>query len=462
MKSIIKIISWSLLGVALLVYLAGCTAPGTPVASPPATLVPASPASSLLTPVLQSPSPDISVQPLPTLAPSTTPVLPEDTPEPKVAAVRSDSPYGPWQALVLVITPLDALGRPAGDMYRVEVRLHNLSGGETVTVLDETRPSGLGATYPVVLGWSKDGESLFLADYGVPDGCGGPFKENLQRVGLPVGGRNPLKGDFGRNPSLSQDGQWLGWVEAGSLWLAEVGGSLRRQIALPLADSPNWNGEVSWSPDGAALLLTVWQDPCSAAGKYDQVLYLVFLKSEQVIPINLETVGQLRVLSWPELAYALLADNQDSQYWLEVAAASLSPDPPPDWAAASMALQAYFSALSEQRYAEADTLYGADLGVLQANNPDISADDRETLWQRACQENGFLCMPIREILPVAKPAADRYRFEVKFTLEGDLFVLGPCCGASAIDMPPQDTFSYTVARTSAGDYVVLELPPYVP
>ncbi|MEX2029351.1 MAG: hypothetical protein WD906_00040 [Anaerolineales bacterium] len=47
------------------------------------------------------------------------------------------------------------------------------------------------------------------------------------------------------------------------------------------------------------------------------------------------------------------------------------------------------------------------------------------------------------------------------TDDGELFVLGPCCGATEAEMPPVWRFPYTV-RVVGGEYLVMEMPVYVP
>jgi hypothetical protein len=46
--------------------------------------------------------------------------------------------------------------------------------------------------------------------------------------------------------------------------------------------------------------------------------------------------------------------------------------------------------------------------------------------------------------------------------DGSLFVLGPCCGANETEMPPVSQFEYKVTRDASGQFVVMDLPPYVP
>ena len=56
-----------------------------------------------------------------------------------------------------------------------------------------------------------------------------------------------------------------------------------------------------------------------------------------------------------------------------------------------------------------------------------------------------------------------FTFTVTFrNRDGSTFVLGPCCGADATEMPPVSEFEYHVELTNSGDFRVLDLPVYVP
>jgi hypothetical protein len=78
--------------------------------------------------------------------------------------------------------------------------------------------------------------------------------------------------------------------------------------------------------------------------------------------------------------------------------------------------------------------------------------------------NGFQCLLVRSAhLQERASSGAEFQFMVEFsTPEGELFVRGPCCGASETDMPSQSEFTFFVARSEDGVYRVQELPVYVP
>ena len=76
--------------------------------------------------------------------------------------------------------------------------------------------------------------------------------------------------------------------------------------------------------------------------------------------------------------------------------------------------------------------------------------------------NGLKCLSIRTIVCEEEVSPTEFRFTVEFTnYDGSLFVLGPCCGATETEMPPQTQFVYTVKRVE-DRFLVQDLPVYVP
>jgi hypothetical protein len=108
--------------------------------------------------------------------------------------------------------------------------------------------------------------------------------------------------------------------------------------------------------------------------------------------------------------------------------------------------------------------------VLIDNNPTLDPQDHAALLRNACTANGFQCLRVQSVLlqeqvrlqeDVASGA--EFRFVVEFyTPDGQLFVRGPCCGASETDMPSESEFLFTVTMSKDGEYRIQDLPVYVP
>lgn len=119
----------------------------------------------------------------------------------------------------------------------------------------------------------------------------------------------------------------------------------------------------------------------------------------------------------------------------------------------------FFSELSNGQYSEAVKLYGGDYENLAGMNPDLSPIDYEALWKRGCEQNGFVCMEVLEIVRVEERDS-QVEFSVTFkTKDGERFEFTGCCGETL----PEPITEYEISVQKDGDgYKVLSLPPYVP
>lgn len=130
---------------------------------------------------------------------------------------------------------------------------------------------------------------------------------------------------------------------------------------------------------------------------------------------------------------------------------------------ARQSLVEFFSHLEEGNFVAAQELYGGSYEVLIGYNPSLDPDDHTALWRTACTVNGFQCLDVRTAVFNELTGEGEYIFTVEFSLPDEtLFILGPCCGATETEMPPVSQFEYRVIEDADGNYVVLDLPVYVP
>jgi hypothetical protein len=124
----------------------------------------------------------------------------------------------------------------------------------------------------------------------------------------------------------------------------------------------------------------------------------------------------------------------------------------------------FFDLLNDREYEKAAALYGGEYQGLRDWNPLLDPQDHAALLKNACELNGLQCLRVKRIVDEKVVSSAEYRFTVEFMNEdGSLFVLGPCCGANATDMPPQSQFDYyRVIRDCTGKFLVVDLPVYVP
>lgn len=136
----------------------------------------------------------------------------------------------------------------------------------------------------------------------------------------------------------------------------------------------------------------------------------------------------------------------------------VSPGQPMD---AEQTIRSFFDELSIGNYAAAAELYGGSYVVLQGYNPDVHPENHAALLQRACEANGFQCLPVRSI-DIVQNIDDGSEFVVEFNNpDGSLFSRGPCCGADEPE-EPETEFVYRVVESSGGGLLVMDLPVYVP
>ncbi len=129
---------------------------------------------------------------------------------------------------------------------------------------------------------------------------------------------------------------------------------------------------------------------------------------------------------------------------------------------AETTLTSFFDNLSQQKFDKAVEFFTSDQEM--RNNLSIYGPEQKT-GKADIMEN--YCTSVPSCLKVnirdAKKMNDgEYTFKVQFhQKDGKLFILGPCCGATEKEMPPQDTFDFTVKKID-GIFKVTTPPVYVP
>jgi hypothetical protein len=171
---------------------------------------------------------------------------------------------------------------------------------------------------------------------------------------------------------------------------------------------------------------------------------------------------RLLVIAAVALSLCFIAGCQPGRTQPEEVTIEAAP-PPTDEGFAEATLTVFFSQLQAGDYDLAADLYGGSYDVLTNFNPDVDPTDRATLWRNGCSINGLNCLKTRTVTLTERPSVDEYVYAVEFsTREGDLFVLGPCCGVTETEQPPVSRFLIRVARGDDGRFGVMDLPPYTP
>ena len=133
-----------------------------------------------------------------------------------------------------------------------------------------------------------------------------------------------------------------------------------------------------------------------------------------------------------------------------------------DASAAESTLFDFFQALSDGNYERAAHLYGGSYELLRAMNPQSDPDDLANLWKLGCEVNGLVCLPVNRVVETRALSETETLFVVEFlTEDGQVFALGPCCGAEESAAAPQSAFEFRV-RTQNGFSLIEDMPALIP
>jgi hypothetical protein len=134
-----------------------------------------------------------------------------------------------------------------------------------------------------------------------------------------------------------------------------------------------------------------------------------------------------------------------------------------DYQIAQDALASFLAYLHEGKYEDAGRLYGGSYDTMIAHNPGIDSANHPAMLQNACEINGYQCLAVKSIMLDEVVSPTEFTFNVEFINEdGTLFILGPCCGGNETDSPPQSLFNFRVIKDQAENFVVMDMPPYMP
>jgi hypothetical protein len=127
---------------------------------------------------------------------------------------------------------------------------------------------------------------------------------------------------------------------------------------------------------------------------------------------------------------------------------------------AQESLDQFLACLAEGEYSRAAELYGGSYENLQSMNPSIAADDYSALWKNGCQLNGIQCLPLLNVVEAQETKAGEFLFIVELqAASGETYERGVCCGSE--DDQTTSLFDFRVVRSN-GNYLVMDMPPYVP
>jgi hypothetical protein len=308
----------ALVVVMLLVACTGVDAPTkTDAPTPTSTLKPTITRTPTATVTTVAPSPTATAEPTVAKTPAVTQTEMAETPKPVETESRtwsSASPDGEWSAQGLAEFPVDPkMG------YYTQLKVVKADGTVQWTLVDEWLETGLGYTVPQPFYWSPNGQYFYFTNYPSVDGCAVFVNgTDLHRVDLADGSVVELAPSSGLWLSLSPDETTLAYVGYGErgLVLRDLGTGAEREIKLDPGQGYA-AGHIVWSPDGAALALTLALKPCSTNWAAAVAVMRVDVETLETRTLIQEDERLFITAQWPEPDQVLLQDKAGNSWWMD-------------------------------------------------------------------------------------------------------------------------------------------------
>lgn len=255
---------------------------------------------------------------------------PGDTPSMTVALTadntwQATSPDGQWIAESSMVGPY-----LEGDQekYRTRLTVRSRDGRVTWPIIDQIANYGLGYVIPVVLRWSVDGQHLYITHESVPDGCALFVNgSDLLRVDLGNGSVTELVPAVGTSLALSPDETrlaYVGWGADTELVVQPLDGGDSVRVPLATGRDTVQAGNITWSPDGKSLLVTIAFNPCEEGHWTQSVVRIDLAPVAQTVLVDRDA-RRPDAVSWTDPARAYLHDAAGNDWWLDATTGEVTP-----------------------------------------------------------------------------------------------------------------------------------------
>ncbi|MFN8454274.1 MAG: hypothetical protein U0401_06285 [Anaerolineae bacterium] len=298
----------------------------------PALILPAC-ASSIVQLPTPTPTASSTATPSPTLAPPTPIVTPTPTPQPSQTPTAttlppadtwsSPSPNGQWTAQGMLTAPFPATD--GSEQYQTRLEVVNTTGTVKWTLADQTLNYGLGYTTPRPFHWSADGRYLYFTNLAVSDGCSLFHNgSDLYRADLSTGQVTEIVPPGVWWVSLSPDEQTAAYIpwngEALLLTILNLATGNYREMTFE--GKYTQAGNIIWSPEGQALMLTLATNPCDSANWTQSIARVDVATLSSTILIR-DDKRLFVTTEWPEAGTVELTDKDGDTWTLEVTSGEL-------------------------------------------------------------------------------------------------------------------------------------------
>jgi hypothetical protein len=264
---------------------------------------------------------------MPTARPSSTPTRerPTATPSAEDFELRtwsSTSPDGRWIAQTTAKFPTSS----DTENYYTQLKVSQTNGNLEWVVVDGWEEWLMGHTIPQVLQWSRDGQHLYFTNQVVPGGCTVFVNgSDLQRLDLENGNVEELVPDVGLWLTLAPDEATLAYIGYGGrgLVIRDLATGNEREMKLD-SDQDYQAGRIVWSPDGAALALTLAFRPCTT--NWANATSIVYVEIGTLTHSTLLSEDQrlFITLEWITEDQLLLRDNDGLEWLMDVVTGTIT------------------------------------------------------------------------------------------------------------------------------------------
>ncbi|MEJ2266500.1 MAG: hypothetical protein P8X95_23895 [Anaerolineales bacterium] len=282
-----------------------------------------------------TPRPTLTPATSPTSQPSPTPATSptaQPSPTPDLGAMQSTttsftSPDEEWVMRVARALPLDDQGELYADYGHDRVEVSSSDGTRSWTVIEEWFTLGLGLGSYEPYRWTPDGQYLYITYVPVPDGCALFVNgTDLRKVDLGSGEVTQLAPPVGLNLSLSPDENTLAYIGYGDrgLVLRDLETGQERQADI-YQSGGEAAGDILWSPDGSALVLTLAHQPCTTNWAASTSILRVDLETLEVTPLIEQDKRLFTTMEWSQPDQVILKDKDGNLWTMDPGTGAVSP-----------------------------------------------------------------------------------------------------------------------------------------